>query len=73
MQKEYITDETWRKMLRFFDKHPRAYKIHNKSFKRFIEAVYWIERTRAQWRKIPEKYGYWNTVFKRFIIISREL
>ena len=32
----------------------------------FVEAVLWIARTGSPWRDLPEVFGNWNTVFKRF-------
>ena len=32
----------------------------------FVEAVPWSVRTGSPWRDLPEEFGKWNTVFKRF-------
>ena len=32
----------------------------------FLEAVLWLVRTGVPWRDLPEAFGRWNTVFRRF-------
>jgi transposase len=32
----------------------------------FIDAVFWIAKTGAPWRDLPERFGCWNSVFRRF-------
>ncbi len=32
----------------------------------FVEGVLWKARTGSPWRDLPEEFGKWNTVFKRF-------
>ena len=32
----------------------------------FVEGVLWIVRTGSPWRDLPEVFGDWNSVFRRF-------
>jgi transposase len=32
----------------------------------FLETVLWMVRTGAPWRDLPEAFGCWNSVFRRF-------
>ena len=32
----------------------------------YFEGMLWIARTGSQWRHLPDEYGKWNSVFRRF-------
>ncbi len=72
MKKEYISEYAWSKIFTFLKGYKGIYIGTELRCKRFIEAVYWMSRTGAQWRELHEKYGKWNTVFKRFNAWSKK-
>jgi transposase len=37
----------------------------------FVDAVLWIGKTGAPWRDLPERFGNWNSNFRRFDRWSR--
>jgi len=36
------------------------------SHRNVLEAIFWIHRTGAPWRDLPEEYGNWSTAYERF-------
>jgi transposase len=63
-----LTDEQWIKVREFLRNDPNAYVgTDEKECRRFVEAVIWIDRSGAQWRLLPQEYGNWNTIYKRFV------
>lgn len=32
----------------------------------YFEGMLWMARTGAQWRRLPDAYGKWNSVFRRY-------
>ena len=66
MVKEYITEFAWNKIMLFLKALKTIYFGQERKIKRFIEAIFWMARTGAQWRELPSHYGKWNSIFSRF-------
>jgi transposase len=66
MKKEYISEIAWSKIFNFLKTQKNIYIKAKKGCKSFVEAIYWMTRTGAQWRELPETYGKWNSIFSRF-------
>ncbi len=61
-----LTDAQWQRIHTFLRDHPHVYVGDESACRRFVEGVLWILRSGAQWRLLPEKYGKWNSVYKRY-------
>ncbi len=61
-----IGQAQWRRIYAFLKTHPHVSAGKQEACRRFVEGVHWILRTGAQWRELPERYGHWNSVYKRF-------
>ena len=56
----------WTRILQFLRGRTDFYVGPEEQCRRFIEAVVWLDRSRAQWRLLPAEFGNWNSVYKRF-------
>ena len=61
-----LSDSQWSKIVGFLKTCPDIYTGQQTDLKRFIHAVLWITRSGSQWRLLPNQYGNWNSVYKRF-------
>ena len=61
-----FNNQQWEKVHSFLKTCPNIYIGQESDCRNFLEAVFWMTRSGSQWRLLPEKYGNWNTVYKRF-------
>jgi transposase len=61
-----LTDEQWQKILPFLRTCSNIYIGQEDECRQFVEAILWVARSGAQWRLLPDAYGNWNSIYKRF-------
>ena len=61
-----LRNEQWSKILEFLRSCPDLYVGEEDDCRRYVEAILWMARSGAPWRLLPEHYGHWNSVYKRF-------
>ena len=71
MTKHELTDKQWEKIKDMFPKNGNRgnqWKDHRV----IVNGILWILRDGVRWRSLPEKYGPWKTVYRRFRLWTRE-
>lgn len=61
-----LRESEWKKIHEFLGQCPNIYVGSPRKCRCFVEGVLWVSRSGAQWRLLPQDYGKWNSVYKRF-------
>ena len=60
-----LTDEAYEKILGYLPKE-KAIGRPGMDTRRFLDALIYIAREGCSWRSLPETYGKWNSIYKKF-------
>jgi transposase len=67
MQRRHeLKESEWKRIENFLPGRPGTVGKPAEDNLRFVNGVIWIARTGAPWRDLPERYGKWSSVWKRF-------
>ena len=66
MDRMVLSDEQWERVGPLLPGKKGDRGRSGKDNRRFLEAVLWIVRTGSPWRDLPESFGNWFSVWKRF-------
>jgi len=66
-----MTEEDWTIVLQVFDASRSRRGDKGRDDRRFLEALHYFVVHNITWRALPEKFGHWNSVWKRFWRLSR--
>ena len=66
-----MTEEDWTIVLRVFAASRARRGDKGRNDRKFLEALHYFVVHNITWRALPEKFGHWNSVWKRFWRLSR--
>ena len=66
MRRHEIKDDDWDRIKDMLPGQPGDPGVTAKDNRLFINAVLWLAKTGAPWRDLPERFGPWGSVWKRF-------
>jgi putative transposase len=67
-----LSDAAWERIAPHIIGDERSRGSSGRDNRLFVEGVLWIVRTGAPWRDLPDLFGDWNSVFRRFSRWSRK-
>jgi len=66
LRRHAISDEHWLRIRDLLPGRDGDPGVTAKDNRLFIDAVLWIAKTGAPWRDLPERFGNWNSIWRRF-------
>ena len=66
MRRHEIKDEDWERIRDLLPGQAGQPGVTAKDNRLFLNAVLWIAKTGAPWRDLPERFGHWNSIWRRF-------
>ena len=66
MKRHRLSDAQWERIAPLVSGKSGDPGRHGEDNRLFVEAVLWLARTGAPWRDLPETFGHWNSIFRRF-------
>lgn len=70
MPRTMLTDKAWEALKQILKETGRVYNKYE--HRNTLEGILYRMRTGIQWRDLPERFGRWNSVFKRFNLWSKK-
>ncbi len=59
-----LTDAEWKHLPEYF---PDRQAGDRGNSRQILNGILWIPRSGAAWKDLPERYGAWQTIYKRFL------
>ena len=66
MVRKMLRDDQWERIELMLPGKAGDCGVTGKDNRLFAEAVLWVARTGSPWRDLPDEFGNWNSVYKRF-------
>jgi transposase len=68
MRRYELSDRQWARIAPLFSRRARAHSPGRPptDHRALVNGILWILHTGAPWRDLPERYGPWPTVYRRF-------
>ena len=63
-----LSDSEWERLKPYFEKEESQKRGRpRRNARELLNAILWITHSGAAWRDLPERYGAWQTAYKRFV------